>query len=84
MSALTVACSPLTNTIYTGSLKEDKKGNLVWCNNRQVVTKQAVDAVVERLSRMPKMMEEYTWQINGKRYTLNLVEYTPEEKEAEE
>lgn len=84
MTEFRVGCSPITGTIYAGTVREDKKGNMVWTNNRHEVTEMAVDAVVERLFGMPGKMEEFKWNLDGKNYVLKLVEYDAEKKEAKE
>ncbi len=83
MTEFKVGCSPITGTIYAGTVREDKKGNIVWTNNRHEVTEEAVDAVVQRLKQLPGKMEEYCWKIDGKDYVLKLVEYDGTKKEEE-
>lgn len=78
MTELKVGCSPITRTIYVGKTRINKDGQEIWTSNRQEVTEQAVDAVVNRLKGMPGMMEKYKWEINGKEYVLKLVEYKEE------
>ena len=80
MTEFKVGCSPITGTIYAGTVREDKKGNIVWTNNRHEVTEEAVDAVVQRLKTLPNKMEQYKWKLDGVEYVLKLEEYHPKEK----
>lgn len=80
MTEFKVGCSPITGTIYAGTVREDKNGNIVWTNNRHKVTEEAVDAVVQRLKMLPNKMEQYKWELDGVEYVLKLEEYHPKEK----
>ena len=58
-SKLHVAVSPLTNTIYCGSVTQDGKG---WLSNRTDVTGEACGAVAEYVTENGKPV---TVTING-------------------
>lgn len=80
MTEFKVGCSPITGTIYAGTVRENKNGVEVWTSNRHEVTEQAVDAVVYRLNQLPNKTEQYMWKLDGVEYILKLEEYHPKEK----
>ena len=77
MTEFRVGCSPITGTIYAGTVRENKKGVELWTSNRHEVTEQAVDAVVFRLNQLPNKTEQYKWKLDGVEYILKLEEYHP-------
>lgn len=64
-----VGCSPLTSTIFAGSLLKDGR---TWNANRQDVTDTAVGAVAQRLLQLDEKMQ---FTFKGEKYELKVVKY---------
>ena len=63
-----VGCSPLTATIFAGTLLSDCKR---WSANKQDVTDTAVGAVAQHLVQKQESLE---FEMNGKKYRMQVVE----------
>jgi hypothetical protein len=75
MSNLKVGCSPLTNTIYAGSVS--KTG--LWGKNKTDVTESALDSVAEYLLAKKLVMD---FKIKDKWYQLGVKEIQDPTKES--
>lgn len=63
-----VGCSPLTATIFAGTLLSDGKR---WSANKQDVTDTAVGAVAQHLVYREEALE---FEMNGKKYRMEVKE----------
>jgi hemin uptake protein HemP len=66
MSKIRIGCSPITGTIYAGSVS--KTG--LWGNNKVDVTDEAVKAVAQSLLQTEEMLR---FSHDGKQYELKVV-----------
>lgn len=64
-----VGCSPVTNTIYAGTVLK----NGTWGADRTDVTEMAVPAVAQRLLQKNESMD---FEYQNKRYRLQVIEVT--------
>lgn len=67
MEDFTVACSPLTSTIFAGKPKK----NGLWGNKKYDVTKASVNAVAQHLIQKKSKV---TFDYDGKRYVMEVKE----------
>jgi hemin uptake protein HemP len=74
MSKIRIGCSPLTGTIYAGSVS--KTG--LWAKNKVDVTDEAVRAVAQSLLQTEEMLR---FSHGGKQYELKVVQLTEGGKE---
>lgn len=59
-----VGCSPITNKIYAGKVK-----NGTWIGEKHDITNDAVRSVAENLLRS---QEKYLFSMNGERYEMKI------------
>jgi len=63
---LKIGCSPLTGTIYAGTLL---KGGKIWAANKQDVTMDVLLATIEHVQNFGKPVEIY--RMDGKKKVLD-------------
>ena len=68
MTEFKIGCSPLTSTIYAGSILK----NGTWGKNKRDVTDTATSAVAQHLMQLDESIEFD--HKNGKKYRLQVVE----------